>query len=95
MVGGIKSGEFGSGIVIVKVFAVRWESTQELECVAVPVEGVGNRVLVTENNLHNIVSLKNGGLSILAVHCRIGCEVTGGQNGVEYGDLWLSVAGVV
>lgn len=35
VVGGIKGSEFGSGIVIIEVLAVRWESIRELECVAV------------------------------------------------------------
>jgi len=70
-------------------------AVDELEGVAVKVEGVFARVVVVENELDGLVLWEDEGVRIGAVDCDVVGGRTGGQGGVEGGNFGKDIGDVI
>jgi len=70
-------------------------AVDELEGVAVEVEGVFARVVVVEDELYGLVLLEDEGVRVGAVNCDVVGGRAGGQGGVEGGNFGKDIGDVV
>jgi len=82
---------FGESDIICVITLIRRRAGDDLECMAVQVEGVFTRVVVIEYDIDDLIPFENIRVRIFTVDCCICCIFTGCKSCEDCGDFRADV----
>lgn len=88
-------GVLGKCLVVHVVSSFLFATDNSLESMPVQMEGMFTRIHVVHHNFDNLIFLEYEGISMVAIDCRIRCEIARRESGVEGVDFWADVCDVV